>query len=98
MSRAMAESELVAIAQHDRGVLDTVPRAHQPNSRAIALWREGRPPIDTPVERYLRKYRGIEIPLPPIIRCGRGPSMLGAVQDANGTLIAVQSTRLTREG
>jgi len=69
---------------------------HKPDSRALEIWRDGKPSADSIVERYLR-LRGIALPLPPSVRFGARPTMIAAVQAPAGAVIAVQQTLLTPE-
>jgi putative DNA primase/helicase len=75
----------------------SAPADHEPDSRALALWRDADPLFGTPVQIYLER-RGILI-MPPSLRChGGSRAMLAAVQRPDGKIVAVQSTFLTLNG
>src|SRR3954471_21341388 len=67
---------------------------HEPDRKALALWTSAMPALGTAVELHLRRFRGITIEIPDTIRCGRGPSMVAAVQRLDGQVVAVQTTHL----
>jgi hypothetical protein len=70
--------------------------------RSLTAEDRAEPASSSVVERYLRR-RGIDIPIPPAIRAGvierpdnqGSPAMIAAVHALDGTIIAVQRTRLT---
>jgi putative DNA primase/helicase len=71
----------------------------------MAIWNSGKPASNSVVERYLLR-RGIEILIPAAIRAGtmedvgdqKSPAMIVAIHALNGTIVAVQQTRLTWGG
>jgi putative DNA primase/helicase len=71
---------------------------------ARAIWDDGKPILGTPAETYLLR-RGITAPIPPAIRSGKArikgeylPTMIAAVHNEDGTIVAVQRTYLTTDG
>src|SRR5207248_138189 len=70
----------------------------QPDPAAVAVWRAATAADGTAVERHLREWRGISMDIPTTLRCGCGPSMIAAVQDAGGRIIAVQTAQLMPTG
>ena len=66
--------------------------------RASDIWTKSIPATSTVVERHLREVRGISLAVPANLRCGPGLTMVAAVRDLNEILIAVQTTRLTKNG
>jgi hypothetical protein len=72
----------------------------------VRRWADAGPIEGTAVERYLRELIGITGTLAKTLRCGQvkypngdvRPAMLAAVHDLDGTLTAVQTTRLTSDG
>lgn len=76
-------------------------------SNAVSLWNASVPARGTLAERYLQA-RGIALPPPASLRFHAGvwhaeartygPCMVGAVQGANGNIIAVHRTWLKRDG
>jgi putative DNA primase/helicase len=80
--------------------------AHEPDAKALALWRSGLSAPGTAVEKYLQA-RGITVPTPPSIRFAtvlhldrvEMPVMLAAVQRPDDSkVVAVQRTMLTWSG
>jgi hypothetical protein len=69
------------------------PVEHHPDPYAIAKWKSSRPG-DSILDQYFYN-RGIDPPVPPSLRATNGPAMVAAVQAPDGTVIAVQTTKLT---
>jgi hypothetical protein len=98
----------VLYALRTRGLLDgaAIPReprpriAAQPESdqRVEALWAATMAAEGSPVEMYLRHQRGILMRIPACVRFGRDLTMVVAVHDLGGKLVAVQQTFLTADG
>jgi putative DNA primase/helicase len=70
---------------------------HEPNADAVTIWRAALPLPYTIAAEYLKR-RGIALQ-PPSLRCRLDRlAMIAAVQAPDGKIIAIQQTRLTREG
>jgi putative DNA primase/helicase len=68
-----------------------------PNAEALIIWRASEPLPHTVAAEYLER-RGIVL-RPPSLRCRIGkPALIAAVQAPDGKIIAIQQTRLTRDG
>jgi putative DNA primase/helicase len=72
------------------------PIKHEPDPRAIEMWKSARPDDGTIVGRYFRN-RCIDLAVPSVIRVTPDNNMIAALQAPNGKVIAIQITRLTSD-
>src|SRR4029077_4883126 len=71
--------------------------AHLPSAEALMIWRAAVPLNGTIAAEYLNR-RGIPAQ-PASLRCRlERPALIAAVQAPDGKIIAIQQTRLTKEG
>jgi putative DNA primase/helicase len=91
-------SELARARQALR-YIEPAPADHEPDPRALALWRDSDPLIGTTAQKYLQR-RGI-MEMPVSLRCGyygELRALVAAVKRPDGKVVAVQSTLLARTG
>jgi putative DNA primase/helicase len=82
------------------------PMAHNPDPEALKIWVAASIATGSIVERLYLPSRGITLPVPPSVRCGSRfhldryamPTMVAAVQRADGRVVAVQTTLLSPAG